>query len=435
MFIMVFQVKKVFPFLLAVLFLVLAFVCSMPSVSLLKAPGEEENVSKVISSQPEPSSKDNTSSTAPVVNTNLGEMRAVWVPFMELNMYGGEDLEKRFQEKFDKIIKVSKEHGMNTLIVHVRSHGDAMYPSNIFPWSHLLTGTQGEDPGFDPLTYMVTAAHEAGLQFHAWINPLRVQVNGTPKELCKENPYEKWRNDDDKGNDDWVLDYEKDKYYNPAVPQVRAKIIEGVKEIVANYAVDGIHFDDYFYPTSETEYDKKSYDAYCKQIEEGGSPLSLMDWRKTNINTLISGVYSAIKEINPNVVFGISPQGNISNDNNMGADVATWGGKKGYVDYLCPQIYVNFDHPLLPFDDTIKQWREMVSCEDIKLYAGIGVYKAGSDADDGTWKESNDILKKEIEYSREVGCDGFMLYSWEYLDNPQTEEEIANVMKIINTKE
>ena len=427
---MVLQVKKGLPFLLAVLFLVMAFVFSMPGVSLTQPQKEDSSSENKTASNS--SSKWEDEKAVQTVQTEVGEMRAVWVPFMELNMNGGDDLEKKFREKFDEIIRVAKEHSMNTLIVHVRSHGDAMYPSKLFPWSHLLAGTQGKDPGFDPLAIMVEATHQAGMQFHAWINPLRVQVGGTPKSLSEDNLYEQWRNDDNKKNDSWVLDNGKDKYYNPAIPQVRAKIIAGVQEIVENYAVDGIHFDDYFYPTSDTEYDKDSYDAYCEQIEEGGTPLSLMEWRKTNINTLISGVYSAIKKVNPNVMFGISPQGNISNDNSMGADVETWSSKKGYVDYLCPQIYVNFDHPLLPFDETIQEWRDMVTCTDIKLYAGIGVYKAGSDEDDGSWKKSNDILQKEIEYSREVGCDGFMLYSWEYLDNPQTEEEIANVMKIID---
>ena len=135
--------------------------------------------------------------------------------------------------------------------------------------------------------------------------------------------------------------------------------------------------------------------------------MTLPQWRIANINTLVSGVYSAIKSINPQVQFGISPQGNITNDLNMGADVETWASQKGYVDYLCPQIYVNFDHPLLPFHQTADQWRQMTTAEGVKLYIGLAVYKAGSeDADSGTWNGKTDILQREIEYSRSLGCDG-----------------------------
>ncbi len=359
-----------------------------------------------------------------------GEMRAVWVPFMSLNMQDTDHSEQAFRDKFDHIVAQAKEHGLNTLIVHVRSHGDAMYPSDYYPWSHLLTGTQGQDPGFDPLQYMVEATHQAGMQFHAWLNPLRIQVNQTPAALSQDNPYTLWRNDEDPNNDQWVLDYQEDKYYNPAIPQVRERIIDGVEEIVSRYAVDAIHFDDYFYPTSDASYDQSSYDAYVAQLGEGSKPLSLADWRTTNINALISGVYSAIKAINPEVQFGISPQGNISNDVGMGADVYSWGSTKGYVDYLCPQLYVNFEHPILPFDKMADDWCALVTNPDVDLYFGLGVYKIGTDADNGTWNNHGDILKKQVEYGREKDCDGFMLYSWDYLDIPETAAEMEQMEQL-----
>ena len=347
-----------------------------------------------------------------------GEMRAVWVPYLSLDQSKIGQGQEAFQKAFDEIVSQAKEYGLNTLIVHVRPFGDAMYPSEIYPWSHLLTGTQGGDPGFDPLEYMVRKTHEAGMQFHAWLNPLRIHL------------YTQWREDSDPNNDDWVVDWEEGKYFNPAYPEVREKIIEGIREIVENYPVDAIHFDDYFYPTSDGAFDEKAYQAYTESVGEG-VPLTLPQWRIANINTLVSGVYSAIKSINPQVQFGISPQGNITNDLNMGADVETWASQKGYVDYLCPQIYVNFDHPLLPFNQTADQWRQMTTAEGVKLYIGLAVYKAGSeDADSGTWNGKTDILQREIEYSRSLGCDGIMLYSWDYMDTSQTQEEVANVIKI-----
>lgn len=360
-----------------------------------------------------------------------GEMMAVWVPYMSLSVEDNPSQEA-FEKKFDEIVETSKQHNMNTLIVHVHPFGDALYPSKYYPWSHILTGTQGKDPGYDPLKYMVEASHKAGLEFHAWINPLRIKVSDTPKALSSDNAYNKWKNDKDKSNDDYVLDWDGDLYFNPAYPEVRKYIIDSVAEIVENYAVDGIHFDDYFYPTSDVEYDKDSYNAYTKSLGEDSTPLTQNAWRTANINALVSGVYSTVHSKSGHTVFGISPQGNIENDIGMGADVYSWGKTDGFVDYICPQIYVSFDHPLLPFDGTADEWRQLVKNKNVSLYIGLAVYKAGSDADEGSWEGSKDILKKEIEYGRELKADGFMLYSYDYLVHDQTKDEIENVMKVIS---
>lgn len=415
--------KKYFPFLLALFFLIFSVLGSMWWAGTQAKASSENKKEEAAKTLPQTQYFENQTE----------EMRAVWVPFLTLDLKGSSEKgEEAFQKKFDEIVKGAKKCGMNTLIVHVRSHADAMYPSSLFPWSHLISGTQGNDSGFDPLSYMVSASHEAGLAFHAWINPLRIQVNSVPNLLSPQNYYNLWREDEDSCNDHWVMDDGADKYFNPAYPEVRALIISGVREIVSRYAVDGIHFDDYFYPSSAEIPDQTSYEEYCASLQEGAEALSLAEWRKSNINLLISGVYSAVKTENADVLFGVSPQGNFANDNTLGADVASWGSRQGYVDYLCPQIYVNFDHPLLPFDRTVQDWRELVSCEKVKLYIGLGVYKAGSDADNGSWQTSGDILQREIEYAREAGADGFMLYSWDYLNNPQTSEEISNVMKVFN---
>lgn len=356
-----------------------------------------------------------------------GEMMAVWVPFMTLSLTESNDKsETAFKAKFDNIIEVAKECKMNALIVHVRPFGDALYPSELFPWSHILTGSQGTDPGYDPLEYMVSAAHEAGLQFHAWINPLRIKDDLRPDKICDTNPGVSWADEDDR-----IVSWNDQLYYNPSNDYVRQHIISGVEEIVKNYAVDGIHFDDYFYPTTDSEFDKKSYESYCNSVSENSTALTLLEWRTSNISALISGVYSKIKSINPKVQFGISPQANVKNDTSAGADVKSWCSVSGYVDYICPQIYMNFEHTLLPFDESATQWRKIVTNKDIKLYIGLAVYKAGSDADEGTWENSQDIIKKQIEYGRDVGADGFMFYSWNYLKNDQTTQEIENAMKVI----
>ncbi len=355
-----------------------------------------------------------------------GEMRAIWVPFMDLNVQSN-CTQENFKEKFDKILSVSKSHGINTMIVHVRSHGDALYKSSIYPWSHILTGTQGADPGFDPLEYMVNSTHDAGMTFHAWVNPLRIQLNNAPEILSDSNPYNIWRNDDDPKHNLYVLDWNGNKYYNPAYPEVRSMLINGIAEIIENYPVDGIHFDDYFYPTESPDLDKTSYDEYISELSPNSTALSLIDWRITNINSLITGVYSKIKSVNKNLQFGISPQCNIDNDIKMGADVYSWGSKKGYVDYLCPQIYVNFENPILTFDKSFNDWKSIIKRKETNLYIGLALYKANSGLDKESWKKSNNIIKTQVEYSRNLGCNGFMLYSWSFLENEQTKEEMKNL--------
>lgn len=372
-------------------------------------------------------------SALPANTTPQKEMRAVWVPFMDLDMKNSADKsEAAFKAKYDALIKGAKKYSMNTMIVQVRPFGDSFCKSEVFPWSNLLTGTQGADPSFDPLAYMVKATHDAGLSFHAWLNPLRIQKSNTPSILSEDNLYNIWRKDTDTSNDAWVSDVGTDKYFNPAYPQVREKIIAGVREIVQKYEVDAIHFDDYFYPTTDASFDKTAYDTYVSGLPKNATPLPLLDWRKANINNLIAGVYSAIKSSKPAVQFGIAPQGNIDNDTNMGADVKAWGSVKGYVDYLCPQLYVNNDNTVLPFDKTAQTWRQLVTLPSVQLYYGLAVYKAGSDVDSGTWKKSDTILTEQVKLGRTTGCDGFMFYSYDYLENPQTTQEVQNVMKVLN---
>ena len=378
------------------------------------------------------SGKTSAAQTAAVVPSGgTNEMRAVWVPYLSLNMSGEKDKsEQAFLKKFNGIISTSKSCGMNTLIVQVRPFGDALYPSSYFPWSHIVSGTQGSNPGYDPLKDMVAACHKAGLKIHAWVNPLRIQASGTPSILSVNNPYYKFRSDSTKA--DYVADFQNGSYYNPAYEEVRRLVADGVKEIAQNYDVDGIQFDDYFYPTQETSFDAKAYGAYCSDAKKTGTPLSLADWRRANIDSLVSLVYREIKSVKPNLPFGIAPQGNTQNDMNMGADVYAWCSAKGYVDYICPQLYYNFQNPTLPFNRAADTWKSLVKNKSIKLYFGLAVYKAGSNADNGTWKSSSSILASQIQYGRDASCNGFMFYSCDYLTGDQTKQEIQNVVKLLN---
>ena len=345
----------------------------------------------------------------PEITSTEAQMIGVWVPFMDLTINDPEDTEKKFKNKFDDIVKTAKQNKANTLIVHVRSHGDAMYKSDYFPWSHFLTGTQGQDPGFDPLEYMVKTCHENNLKIHAWINPLRIKFSTNPNTLCQTNPY---FNFDSKKQ---IIKSQGNLYYNPSYPEVRELIANGVKEIVQNYDVDAMHIDDYFYPETD-----------CEVLEQFGG-IS----KKEAVNLLIKKIYSTIKETKPNVEFGISPAGNLKKCDLIGADIQTWIDNPGYADYICPQIYWSMDFDIMPFENTAKTWKELFKNNNnkIKLYCGLALYKAGSkEFDGGTWKDKNDILANEFKICKNLNFDGIIIYAWNHLKSNDAKPELENLL-------
>lgn len=351
------------------------------------------------------------------------ELVGVWVPYMSLTTE--EKTQAAFEENFRKIADSAAERGINALFVHVRPFCDALYPSALYPWSHLLTGEQGKDPGFDPLAYMVEYAHSHGMELHAWINPLRVKTAETPAVLDSGNPYLVLKED----TPYYFMEYQGAVYLNPAWPYVRTMIADGAAEIVENYEVDGIHFDDYFYPCKEESLDSEAYGLYTQSVE---SPLPLEEWRRANISAMIQEVYQRVKKAAPDVSFGISPQGNISNDLGMGADVKAWCGVPGYVDYICPQLYYSFENPSLGFSQAMEEWLALPWHQGLKLYAGLALYKAGSDADEGTWQLSDDVIGRQITEARAAECAGVVLYSADYLESDQTAEEMKNAVAVLN---
>ena len=413
--------------LAAVIGITMAVNMAAPTRSASSGQSLPQTVSSSDASEPQTSSQEEIQQTS----ASSEEMRAVWVPYLSLDMSAESDKsEQAFQKKFSAIIEEAKSCNMNTLIVQVRPFGDALYHSSLFPWSHITGGKQGEDPGYDPLKDMTEACHAAGLKIHAWVNPLRIRSSGTPSYLSEDNPYYTFINDPQKSN--YISVTDGGIYYNPAYAEVRKLVADGVAEIVKNYDVDGVQFDDYFDPTQDASFDKAAYDEYCASAAENGSALSLAEWRRANISEMVSRVYRAVKAEKANVPFGIAPQGNIQNDLNMGADVSAWCSARGFVDYICPQLYYNFQNPTLPFDRAADTWCALVKNQDIKLYFGLAAYKASSSADSGTWLESSSILASEVQYGRVRKCDGFMFYSIDYLVNDQTKEEIANVVKLLN---
>lgn len=363
------------------------------------------------------------------------EMRAVWVTYYEISMKaqkGGD--EALFYKKVDEMFSRVQKAGFHTVIVQVRPYSDAFYPSRIFPWSAYLTGTQGQDPGYDPLAVLVERAHAHQLSIHAWFNPYRVSYNTDFSLLSQDNPARQWKEDADQTNDGWLFVLENGIYYNPAVPEVQRMIIDGVREIVENYEVDGVHMDDYFYPSTDEKIDQAQYDGYVK----GGGQYSRAAWRRENVNTFVSGLYAAVKAIRPEVLVGISPAGDIEkNKEELYADAARWGGEEGYVDYLMPQLYYGFDNSTSPFEKTARQWAELVRCESVRLYAGLAIYKSGEEdpyagpesADRKgpryEWINNCDIISRQISWARETQpYAGFALYSYQYAFGDSRSESL-----------
>ena len=354
------------------------------------------------------------------------EMRGVWVSYMELSMENeSSKTQKAFEDKFTEIAQKCSESGFNTLIVQVRPFCDALYKSSYFPWSHILTGTQGENPQYDALQIMCDICKENNLKIHAWINPYRVSSNETPKKLSDNNPYIK--------NTEIGIKTDNGIFLDPSNETAQQLISDGVKEIAENYDVDGIQFDDYFYPTEDKSFDKKQYAAYIEKYGKENS-MSLDNWRMQNVNTLICKVYRTIKSVDSSVEFGISPQGNIGNNDGLYADVKSWCTCKGFADYICPQIYFSLENPALTFEDCLDSWTSLDFDENVKLYVGLGGYKAGNgEYDEETWLLSDSILADEYDILRNnKSVRGFMLYSYNSLEDDTAKKEINNLINALN---
>ena len=372
-----------------------------------------------------------------------GEMRGVWVSYLDWNGWAKD--EAGYKKAMDQTLDLCVQKGLNAVFLQVRPDGDAMYPSQYFPWSKFASGKQGKNPGYDPLAYAVQAAHQRGLQLHAWINPYRITgYLNRYSDLCASNPAIAWAKDGDSSNDRWVLCQNGEYYYNPAIPQVRQLIIDGVKEIVTNYEVDGIHFDDYFYPNlddskAETWFDYPEYQA-------SGTSLSVAAWRRNNVNELVRGVYSAVKSIRPQALFGISPEGylqNLRKDTRQFTDVDAWMTQSGYVDYLMPQIYWGFEAKQngqaagYAFANCLNEWMTLKKKGNVKLYVGLALYKTGTDAVDGNevpeWQRYHDIMKREVQAGRATGqVSGYCFYDLSSLTRAAAAEEVANVTALFH---
>ncbi len=356
---------------------------------------------------------------------NYDDMKAMWLSQYDLNnVYstdGSQRPETAFTVYIKKILQNVKDNGLNTVIVQVRPNADSMYPSEYFPMSSYVVGAYGKEAKYDPFEITVREAHELGLSVQAWFNPLRAMSSANITKVNDRYAIKQWYTDAEK-NGKYLVTVNGNVYLNPAYEDVRRLIIDGVVEIVKKYDVDGVHMDDYFYPTTETSFDSAAYAAYRA---EGGTK-SVIAFRRENLDKLVSGIYSAVKAENKDVIYGISPAGNIKTVyESHCADVYKWCASEGYIDYICPQVYFGLEHQTFDFKTVSKTWQSIIKTNSVKLIIGMTLGKAKSKTDayagsgKNEWAEHTDILKRCLEYTETLEkCSGVAYFCYQYFYNP-----------------
>ncbi|MGN0549860.1 MAG: glycoside hydrolase family 10 protein [Acutalibacteraceae bacterium] len=357
------------------------------------------------------------------------EISAVWISYTELSMKdengGNED---SFRDKISEMFDNCAQLGINTVFAQVRPFCDAMYPSEIFPWSAYLTGYQGDPVYYDPLEIMVEEAHERGLGLHAWINPFRVSFDTDTDKLSEKNPAKKLLSDEK--TKDRVVTADGGLYLCPASTENHKLIIDGVREIIRNYEVDGIHIDDYFYPSTDISVDKTYYEEYKKS----GGALFYDKWRLEVISSFVSQMYTAVKSERNDCVLSISPAGNINNNyEEEYADVERWCSEKGYCDWIIPQIYYGFENEVIPFDKACKSWSELDTTDDVRMIYGIPAYKVNGEEDE--FKAGRGIIEKQISAAKATdNYGGVAFFSYSSLVDPDCKKEFENIKSSVFTE-
>ena len=334
------------------------------------------------------------------------EFRGVWIATV-VNIdwpKNGNDSTEKQKSDFLKILDFYQNENYNAVIVQVRAAGDAFYKSEYAPFSRFLTGEEGKAPNWniDVLDWMITETHQRGMEFHAWLNPYRATFDENFEVLAETHDY--------CTHPEWMVHYGKKNYYNPGLPEVRQHFSNIIAELVTNYDIDAIHFDDYFYPykvKAAVFNDSIAYEKYAKKDQR------IDDWRRSNIDSLIKQSHETIKSIKPWVQFGISPFGVWKNNatdprgsdtkagqttyEDLYADPLLWM-EKGWIDYLAPQVYWSMDLPVASHKKIVDWWAN--NNYGTNLYIGNGPYKIRNNSD-AAWEDMKE-LPKQLELARET---------------------------------
>ncbi|TDY80181.1 UNVERIFIED_ORG: uncharacterized lipoprotein YddW (UPF0748 family) [Pantoea allii] len=366
--------------------------------------------------------------------------RLDWPPVASVNGTSpAQRIRQQQQSLIDKLDKL-KSLGINTVFFQVKPDATALWPSKILPWSDMLTGKIGEDPGYDPLQFMLDEAHKRGIKVHAWFNPYRVSVNtksSTVSELNRTlslHPASVFVL-----HRDWIRTAGDRYMLDPGIPEARDWITSIVAEVVARYPIDGVQFDDYFYAESAGSLlnDNQTFSRY------GQGFASKADWRRHNTQQLIEQVSHTIKQLKPEVEFGVSPAGvwrNLSHDpagsdtrgaaayDEAFADTRRWV-QQGLLDYIAPQLYWPFSRQAARYDVLANWWAEVVKPTKTRLYIGLALYKVGEPSKiEPDWTQQGGVpeLKKQLDLNESnPNIDGTILFRENYLNQPQTQQAVS----------
>ena len=322
------------------------------------------------------------------------EFRGVWVATVDnIDWPSRGNYNSELQKaEFVKLLDMHQRNGMNAMIVQIRPVTDAFYPSQYEPWSEFLTGTQGKPPSpyYDPLEFMIAETHKRGMEFHAWMNPYRAVFNIGRSSIAATHIT--------RIHPEWFLTYGDKRYFDPGNKEAQEYLTNVVKDVVSRYAVDAIHFDDYFYPykIAGKEFpDFKTYQQY-------GNGMKKDDWRRSNTDSIIKKLSVAIKKENPKCQFGISPfgvwrnedkdpingsktNGAQTNYDDLYADILLWL-RTGWIDYVAPQLYWEFGHKIAPYEVLLDWWSKHTYGRN--CYIGLGIYRANSNT---AWKDTTQL--------------------------------------------
>ncbi len=345
------------------------------------------------------------------------ELRGIWISCYDIESAAGKTREE-YSAITDEMFRNIGEFGLNTAFVHLRAYSDAFYKSDIFPYSKYIAGKRGAQLDFDPFEVMLESAEKYKISVHAWINPFRISYKNDITELCENEPAYEFI----KSKSTAVGILNSGIYYNPANTDAQKLILDGIREIINKYPVDGIHIDDYFYPEDCDTLDEKEYSDY---ISSGGK-LAKDDWRRAAIDSFVSSMYAAVKSVSDSLTVSISPGARTDvNFNTLYADCEKWLNTDGYADCIIPQLYFGFEREEFNFGSLLAEWNSYPRKTDI--VCGLAAYKCGTDESD-EWLADYNVLAKQLEAVRAVKWNGFVIFSYSDLLRPEASGAL-NILK------
>jgi uncharacterized lipoprotein YddW (UPF0748 family) len=327
------------------------------------------------------------------------EMRAVWIATESSIDWPRSTAmaaqKKEYTDYLDKFVELN----INTVFVQVRPRADAFYNSPYESWSRFITGTAGKDPGYDVLQFFIDEAHARNLEFHAWLNPFRIDTRAS-----KTGAYIAL---DPKIPKEWVKDYDRWRIYNPALPDVQQRVADIVKHMITNYDVDGIHFDDYFYP-DPGYYASTGVDDAEEYARYGTEYATVQDFRFGNVNTVVQKIQKTIADNKPGVVFSISPTSNVNYNKSLYADVEKWC-KEGWIDVVIPQIYQQTGSAQNEFNYFVDYWPH--SSFQVVPMIGYAIHKFGDPAAGAKFQNPSELVEQFRLAGLQKKIQGSVLYN------------------------